>query len=215
MRLVEPKNTTSVIVKALAIIAMVSQIMPLMPAKASVGFNFANSTQKLIIDATGEALPTEMLDLPVKPTIKASPKSIAKKTNSKIVANGPGESVKLTLAEGQKPDKVMTAFITAYNSVPGQTDDSPFIAATGKRVHDSMIAANKLPFGTKVVIRDLFGDKVFIVEDRMNSRYGLGRMDVWMESVPEARQFGARRVEVEIYYPEQASKEVAVNKSTK
>lgn len=195
------------------VMAIVSQTMLPTSAKATIDVNFANSTEKSIVGTTVGVMSLEMPALPIQSVFKAKSKTMAKKTTSKAVINSPGESVKLTLAEDQKPDRVMTAVITAYNSVPGQTDDSPFIAATGKRVHDSMIAANKLPFGTKVVMRSLFGDKVFIVEDRMNSRYGLGRIDVWMASVPDARQFGVQRVEVEIYYPEK--KEVAVNKITK
>lgn len=102
----------------------------------------------------------------------------------------------------KKPDTRMRAVITAYTSTPDQTDDSPFIAASGKRVHDKMIAANGLPFGTIIKIPALYGEKEFVVEDRMNARYGLGRMDIWLDTTKtEARKFGVKRVEVEIYYP--------------
>lgn len=95
------------------------------------------------------------------------------------------------------------AVITAYTSTPGQTDDTPFIAASGKRVHDGMIAANGLPFGTRVKIPAVYGEKIFVVEDRMNRRYGYGRFDVWLDmSRAEARKFGVKRVEVEIFLPE-------------
>ena len=107
------------------------------------------------------------------------------------------------LVKKDLPDKVIKAVITAYTSTPGQTDDTPFIAATGKRVHDGMIAANGLPFGTKIKIPSIYGDKIFIVEDRMNRRYGLGRMDIWLDTTrAEAMKFGVKRVEVEIFYPE-------------
>ena len=107
------------------------------------------------------------------------------------------------LVKKDLPDKVIKAIITAYTSTPDQTDDSPFIAATGKRVHDGMIAANGLPFGTKIKIPSIYGDKIFVVEDRMNSRYGYGRFDVWLDTTrAEARKFGVKRVEVEIFYPE-------------
>ena len=101
------------------------------------------------------------------------------------------------------PDKVVKAVITAYTSTPDQTDDSPFTAASGKHVYDGMIAANWLPFGTRVKIPSLYGDKVFTVDDRMNARYGYGRMDIWFDSSKgEAKKFGVKRVEVEIYYPD-------------
>lgn len=104
-----------------------------------------------------------------------------------------------------KPNKVVTTIITAYTSTLEETDDDPFVSASGKRVHDGMIAANWLPFGTIVKIPALYGDKEFVVEDRMNSRYGYGRLDVWLgASRSEARKFGVKRVDVEIYYPVKA-----------
>lgn len=100
-----------------------------------------------------------------------------------------------------KPDRVVRAVITAYTSTPDQTDDSPFIAASGQRVYDGMIAANWLPFGTKIKIPSLSGNKIFTVDDRMNKRYGLGRLDIWLDTTKkEARQFGVKRVDVEVYY---------------
>lgn len=101
----------------------------------------------------------------------------------------------------KSPDKRLRATISAYTSTPEQTDSSPFIAATGKRVHDGMIAANWLPFGTIVKIPSLFGDKEFVVEDRMNPRYGYGHLDIWFDSTTtEARKFGIRHRDIEIYY---------------
>ena len=118
----------------------------------------------------------------------------------------PIKPVKLSIRpiNRETPDKVITnAVITAYTSTPGQTDDSPFIAATGKRVHDGMIAANGLPFGTRVKIPSVYGEKIFVVEDRMNRRYGIGRFDVWLDTTrAEAMKFGVKSVEVEIFYPE-------------
>lgn len=100
------------------------------------------------------------------------------------------------------PDVRVRAVITAYTSTPDQTDDTPFIAASGKHVYDGMIAANGLPFGTVIKIPKLYGNKQFVVEDRMNARYGFGRLDVWLDATKaEARKFGVKRVEVEIYYP--------------
>lgn len=113
---------------------------------------------------------------------------------------------------GVYPDKVVKAVITAYTSTPDQTDSTPDIAATGKHVYDGMIAANWLPFGTKVKIPALYGDKIFTVDDRMNKRYGYGRMDIWLDATKaEARQFGVKRVEVEVFYPQKVA-ELAVAK---
>jgi 3D (Asp-Asp-Asp) domain-containing protein len=87
--------------------------------------------------------------------------------------------------------------MTAYSSTVDQTDASPFITASGTHVRDGIVAANFLPIGTKVRIPSMYGDKVFVVEDRMNSRYWI-KMDIWMETREEALQFGVRTLPVEI-----------------
>ena len=91
--------------------------------------------------------------------------------------------------------------MTAYNSEVGQTDNSPCITANGFNVctHgiEDTVAANFLPFGTKVRIPDLFGDRIFVVRDRMNKRYS-DRVDVWMLERSDAMQFGVRRTRIEV-----------------
>lgn len=91
--------------------------------------------------------------------------------------------------------------ITAYNSEPGQTDDSPCITANGfnvcERNIEDTIAANFLKFGTKVRIPELFGDRIFTVRDRMNSRY-INRVDVWMINKKDALKLGKRLAKIEI-----------------
>ena len=68
--------------------------------------------------------------------------------------------------------------VTSYNSEPGQTDDTPFITAFGTHVRDGIVATNFLPKGTLVRFPSVFGEKTFVVEDRMNSRYYY-RMDIF------------------------------------
>ncbi len=88
--------------------------------------------------------------------------------------------------------------MTVYNSEVGQTDADPFTAADGTTTYDGMIAVNFLPFGTKVRIPELFGDKVFTVHDRMNRRYWY-RVDVWMKDKSAAKKFGLHKnVKIEI-----------------
>ena len=50
------------------------------------------------------------------------------------------------------PDMIVDTLITAYSSTIDQCDNEPFIAASGKRVYDGMVAANFLPLGTKIKI---------------------------------------------------------------
>jgi len=88
--------------------------------------------------------------------------------------------------------------VTAYSSTSEQTDDSPFITASNKYVKDGIIANNMLPFGTKVKIPSLYGNKIFVVEDRMNKRMGNHRFDIWMPSYEQAVNFGVKTVDMEV-----------------
>lgn len=91
--------------------------------------------------------------------------------------------------------------ITAYNSDIRQTDDSPCVTANNFNVCESgvedTIASNFLPFGAKVKIPALFGDKVFIVRDRMNKKFS-NRIDIWMLEKPAAVNFGAKIAKIEV-----------------
>lgn len=100
--------------------------------------------------------------------------------------------------EEKKATRTIKVVITAYSSTPDQTDDSPFITASGKYVKDGIIANNMLPFGTKVRIPKLYGDKVFTVQDRMNRRMGNYRMDIWMPTRTSALHFGVKTAEIEV-----------------
>ncbi len=97
-----------------------------------------------------------------------------------------------------KPRIIRWVTITAYSSTVDQCDDTPFIAASNKHVYDGMVACNFLPFGTKVKFPDVFGDKIFTVDDRMNKKYN-SRIDIWMPTREQAKQFGAQYLKVEIY----------------
>lgn len=91
----------------------------------------------------------------------------------------------------------MQTSITAYSSTVDQTDSEPFITASGAWVSDGIIAANFLPFNTKIRIPSLFEDKVFIVKDRMNARH-TNRVDIWFPSRQEAINFGLQNAKIEI-----------------
>lgn len=94
-----------------------------------------------------------------------------------------------------------THTMTAYNSEPGQTDDSPCITANGfnvcKHGIEDTIAANFLPLGTKVKIPDLYGDRIFVVRDRMNKKHP-NRVDVWMLDRQDALQFGVKVAKIQV-----------------
>ena len=88
--------------------------------------------------------------------------------------------------------------VTAYSSTPDQTDNTPFITASGQRVHDGIIASNFLPFGTKVQFPYIFGDKIFQVEDRMHKKYNNSRVDIWFPDRASAQLFGIKKTTMRI-----------------
>ncbi len=97
-------------------------------------------------------------------------------------------------SEGETP-KRFTVWVTAYSSTPEETDSTPFVTAQNTKVRDGIIAVNFLPFGSKVKIPKLFGDKIFTVEDRMHARKK-NFVDVWMPSKEDALAFGIYRAEI-------------------
>ncbi len=91
--------------------------------------------------------------------------------------------------------------MTAYNSEVGQTDDSPCITANGYNVCkggvEDTVAANFLKFGTKVKIPELYGDRIFVVRDRMNKKHP-ERVDIWMKNRKDAIQFGRKVTTIQV-----------------
>ena len=92
-------------------------------------------------------------------------------------------------------------YITAYNSLPEQTDSTPCITASSFNVcehnEEDVVAANFLPFGATIRIPEYFGDRIFTVQDRMHKRFEK-RVDIWMKNKESAKSFGIRRLKVEI-----------------
>lgn len=96
---------------------------------------------------------------------------------------------------------------TAYNSLVGQTDSTPFITATGTRTRPGVVALSRdmlrlFPYGTRITIEDLSGrynnllrGRTFIVEDTMAARK-TGSLDIWMSTRSQAINFGARQVRI-------------------
>lgn len=188
--------------------------MLLIPNMSMVNTKSATSTLKIAVNLAvlGAVLSQIALPIVAKADVSTDLPKLSLNTvfQEQTIRQLPTAPTNLGLrpVDREVPDKVIAkAVITAYTSTPDQTDDTPFIAASGKRVHDGMIAANGLPFGTRVKIPAVYGEKIFVVEDRMNRRYGYGRFDVWLDmSRAEAMKFGVKRVEVEIFYPK---KEIA------
>lgn len=134
---------------------------------------------------------------------------------SKVVVNTEATSTKVVATEAvttatstestSTPDyKVKSTSVhvmTAYNSEVGQTDNSPCITANGfdvcKHGQEDTIAANFLKFGTKVKIPELYGDRIFVVRDRMNAKHP-NRVDIWMKDRSSAMKFGVKTAKIQV-----------------
>lgn len=90
--------------------------------------------------------------------------------------------------------------VTAYSSSPLQTDNTPYITASGTYVREGIVANNLLSFGTRIKIPEVFGEKVFVVEDRLHSRKGYYHVDIWYPSRKEALNFGKKWTYIEVVH---------------
>ncbi|HEX7004220.1 MAG TPA: hypothetical protein VF168_08525 [Trueperaceae bacterium] len=108
---------------------------------------------------------------------------------------------------------------TAYNSLANQTDSTPHITATGAQTRFGIVAVSRdvlaedIPYGSLIRIRDLGNyytgrgagryqnlldeQGLFIVEDTMHPRKR-DQVDVWFPAYRAAKDWGVRRVEVEV-----------------
>ena len=97
-----------------------------------------------------------------------------------------------------KIQKRVKVLVTAYSSTVWETDDDPFITAAGTYVRDGIVANNLLPFGARIRIPEVYGDKIFVVEDRMHRRKSDYHFDIWFENAWEAKNFGVINTYIEI-----------------
>jgi len=100
----------------------------------------------------------------------------------------------------EKSKKVIRVWVTAYTDDPSETKDYAIgITAMGTITRDGVAAANFLPFGTKFMIPEIYGSKIFTVEDRMNPRYNNQKIiDIWMMDKKSAIEFGKKMVTIEL-----------------
>jgi 3D (Asp-Asp-Asp) domain-containing protein len=161
----------------------------------------ASTTEKILFGLLAMVVAFDFLLFPLPilaqaPAPDLIPATIAKAEESKL-------EFKNSLPKAEERKVVRTTYhtLTAYNSEAAQCWGDPCITANGFNlcehgIEDS-VAANFLPFGTKIKIPELFGDRIFIVRDRMNARYR-SRIDIWMLEKQDAKQFGVKVAKVEI-----------------
>ena len=136
--------------------------------------------------------------------VEGSPSIIINDSQQEIISNDNGEYYNSNDTFFSAINSIETAVrtkritVTAYSSTPDQTDDSPFITASGAWVYDGIVASNFLPFGTKVRFPELFRDKIFTVNDKMHNRFADTRVDIWFSDRESAKEFGIKETIMEI-----------------
>ncbi|MFA5886840.1 MAG: hypothetical protein WC863_03625 [Patescibacteria group bacterium] len=184
----------------LVIIACLFQFVlfytPVLAATAVATANADNSELIITDQLTKSLLPAEGLT-----------NAVPNKAEDNIIKDTPSDIVDIKndatpkTAPEPKIIRVSTHVITAYNSEVAQTDSDPCTTANGfnlcKNNQEDTVAANFLKFGTKIKIPELFGDKVFVVRDRMNKRHS-NRLDVWMKNHQDAINFGVKTAQIQV-----------------
>ena len=72
--------------------------------------------------------------------------------------------------------RAVRAYVTGYNTVPGQTDDTPCVAASGANIcgrSDAVACPRRISLGTFLVIRG----EIYVCEDRLAKKYD-SRFDI-------------------------------------
>ncbi len=116
-----------------------------------------------------------------------------------VLAKSSFDEEPVASGQSQEPKEFVSVTVTGYSSAIDETNDTLFITASGSFVRPGVAASNFLPFDTKFRLPSLFGDKVFVVEDRMNHRYdGKKWVDIWFEGKEQAKNFGKQTAQMEI-----------------
>ena len=96
--------------------------------------------------------------------------ALAGLTNIHPAAVAPEDKAPPQPAPSPKPDIYVETYVTGYNTVPGQTDDTPCIAASGANIcgrRDAIACPPLLPLGAIVEIKG----KKYVCEDRIARKY--------------------------------------------
>jgi len=117
--------------------------------------------------------------------------------NNSVFSNSEHYLLDRRLTYDSKDSKIIRVAITAYSSSPNETDEDPYITASGEWVQDGIVAANFLPFGTELKIPEIYGNRIFVVKDRMHPRKRY-QVDIWFPSKAGAIEFGAHYTYIEL-----------------
>lgn len=99
-----------------------------------------------------------------------------------------------TMCTEYRSPTISTANITAYTASIAECGKEDGITASGELATEGItVAADHLPLGTKVLI----DGNIYTVQDRFGGNYR-DRIDIYMESVSRAMEYGRQFKEIEI-----------------
>ena len=87
-----------------------------------------------------------------------------------------------------------TGIFTEYTASVSQTDSTPTITASNQKIREGIVANNCLPFGTKIEVNN----NIYVIQDRMNERYGCENFDIYVRKYSQAKRFGKRTLRYKI-----------------
>ncbi len=166
----------------------------------------------LFIFSEGEALPKEsspkmaVLSSLEKELKELPPKNDITLYDSALLLKSPPTYHKPQVLATEKEEVVarkVMAKISAYapldpNAREGMCfSGNPAITASGTYAREGIVATNMFPFGTRIRIPSVFGNRVFVVEDTMSSIRN-NTVDIFFVSQRDAINFGTTRAYVEI-----------------
>jgi 3D (Asp-Asp-Asp) domain-containing protein len=186
------------------------------------GFPLAPPVLTSALTVIQPVYPLEKMEFKTR-VVKSAPEKkqiTPRKTATNTKAKTPSaktQTVKSKLERKHKSFPSLTVRSTAYNSIPNQTDSSPFHTSTGVRTRYGIIALSRdllkrIPYGSRVRLQDngswksgrgygkynqMLKDTVFVVEDTMHPRKS-GTVDVWLPARDRAMQWGVRSLNMQI-----------------
>lgn len=137
-----------------------------------------------------------------KNTTKIESVKVDKSDESKRIIRKEVKQVKATISKKSDDEKWNTYTVTAYTAGKESTgksygDKDYGITASGEKVKEghTLACPKSIAFGTKVYIP--YFDNTFVCEDRGGAIIS-GKLDVYMSSLQDAKDFGKRKLKVRI-----------------
>ena len=120
----------------------------------------------------------------------------------------PAPNAEAEVVAPERDTDTFTVEMTAYTSVPAQTDGTPNLTASGAPTAPGTVAVSRdllgrFPYGSEIAVLAVSGpecggyvpDTPLTVADTMNARLE-NHIDVWLETTEQARNWGRCRADI-------------------